>query len=108
MSNKDKDVDIKNRTYYFFNDFINIKNFDPNNIRVDETSYKNIPIYFIRYVMINDSKKVKINSANPLYFFFSKVNRYFKEINKNKYLALLTTNEKKLKDMKNFGVKSEI
>ena len=51
--------------------------------------------------MINDSKKVKINSANPL-------NRYFKEINKNKYLALVTTTEKKLKDMKNFGVKSEI
>ena len=108
ISNKDKDVDIKNRIYYFFNDTINIKNSDPNNIRVDETSYKNIPIYFIRYVMINDSKKVKINSTNPLYFFFSKVNRYFKEINKNKYLALLTTNEKKLKDMKNFGVKSEI
>ena len=72
MSNKDKDVDIKNRTYYFFNDIINIKNFDPNNIRVDETSYKNIPIYYIRYVMINDSKKVKINSANPLYFFSAK------------------------------------
>ena len=101
MSNKDKDVDIKNRTYYFFNDFINIKNFDRNNITVDETSYKNILIYYIGYVMINDSKKVKINSANPL-------NRYFKEINKNKYLALVTTTEKKLKDMKNFGVKSEI
>ena len=72
ISNKDKDVDIKNRIYYFFNDTINIKNSDPNNIRVDETSYKNIPIYYIRYVMINDSKKVKINSANPSYFFSAK------------------------------------
>ena len=33
MSNKVKDIDIKNRTYYFSNDIINIKNFDPNNIR---------------------------------------------------------------------------
>ena len=29
MSNKVKDIDIKNGTYYFFNDIINIKNFDP-------------------------------------------------------------------------------
>ena len=33
MSNKVKDVNIKNQTYYFFNDIINIKNFDPNNIK---------------------------------------------------------------------------
>ena len=44
MSNKVKDVDIKNRTYYFFNDMINIKNFDLNNIKLDGESYKNILI----------------------------------------------------------------
>ena len=44
MSNKVKDVDIKNRTYYFFNDMINIKNFDLNNIKLDEEPYKNILI----------------------------------------------------------------
>ena len=32
MSNKFKYIDIKNHTYYFFNDIINIKMFDPNNI----------------------------------------------------------------------------
>ena len=47
MSNKIKDIDIKNRTYYFFNDIINIKNFNPNNIKIDEKSYKNILIYYI-------------------------------------------------------------
>ena len=44
MSNKVRDVDIKNRTYYFFNDMINIENFDLNNIKLDEESYKNILI----------------------------------------------------------------
>ena len=39
MSNKVKDIDMKNRTYYFFNDTINIKNFDPDNIKIDEESY---------------------------------------------------------------------
>ena len=33
MSNKVKDIDIKNRIYYFFNDIINTKNFDPNQNR---------------------------------------------------------------------------
>ena len=45
MSYKVKDIDIKNRIYYFFNDIINIKNFDPNNIELDEKSNKNILIY---------------------------------------------------------------
>ena len=44
MSNKVKDIDIKNCTDYFFNDIINIKKFDPNNIKIDEKSYKDILI----------------------------------------------------------------
>ena len=45
MSNKLKDIDIKNPIYYFFNDIINTKNFDPNNIKIHEKSYKNILVY---------------------------------------------------------------
>ena len=52
MSNKFKDIGIKNHTYYFFNDIINIKNFDPNNITIDEKSYKNILLYYIGYMTI--------------------------------------------------------
>ena len=85
MSNKIKDIDIKNHTYYFFDDIINIKNFDPNNIQIDEKSYKNILIYYIGYVTIKDSKHLKINSVNPLYLIFGKVNGYFEEIKKSKY-----------------------
>ena len=52
MSNKFKD--IKNRTYHFFNDVINIENFDPNNIKIDERSYKDILTYYIGYVTIKE------------------------------------------------------
>ena len=45
MSNKFKDMSIKNTTYYFFNDIVNIDNFDSNNIKIDEKSYKNILNY---------------------------------------------------------------
>ena len=54
MSNKVKDIDIKNHTHYFFNDIINIKDFDPNNIKINGKSYKNIFIYYIGYVTIKE------------------------------------------------------
>ena len=47
--------------------------------------------------MIKDSKYIKINSVNPLYLIFSKVNGYFEEINGNKYLTLVPINENKEK-----------
>ena len=56
MSNKFKDISIKNHKYYFF-DIININFFDPNNMKIDEKSYKNILIYYIGYVTIKDSYK---------------------------------------------------
>ena len=67
MSNKVKYIDMKNRSYYFFTDVLNIKSFDANNIKTDEKSHKNIFIYFIKYVTIKGSKNIKINSVNPLY-----------------------------------------
>ena len=62
-----------------------------NNIKIDGKSCKNILIYYIGYITIKDSKYVKINSLNPLYLIFSTVNKYFEEINKNKYLMLVPT-----------------
>ena len=97
MSKKVKDIDIKNWTYYFLDDFINIKNFDLNNIKIDEKLHKNVLIYDIGYVTIKDSEYVKINSANSLYLIFKKVNGYFEEINGNKYLTLVPNNENKQK-----------
>ena len=40
-----KEINIKNQAYYFFNDIINIKNFDSNLLKIDKNSYKNIAIY---------------------------------------------------------------
>ena len=77
MSNKVKEIDTKNQTYYFFDYIINIKNFNPNHIKIDQKSYKNILIYYIGYVMTKDSKYKKINSVSHLYLIFNKVNGYF-------------------------------
>ena len=45
MSNKIEDISIKTHIYYFFNEIINIKNFDLNNINLDGKSCKNVLIY---------------------------------------------------------------
>ena len=47
---------------------------------------------------IKYSKYVKINSVNPLYLITNKVNGYFEEVNKSKYLTLVPTNESKEKN----------
>ena len=55
-----------------------MKDFDPNNIKVDGKSYENILIYYIEYLTIK--KDLKIYSVNPLYLIFSKVNGYLKKL----------------------------
>ena len=66
-----------------------------NKIKLDEKSYKNILIYEIGYVTMKNSKYIKINNVNFLFLIISKVNEYFEEINKNKYLTPVPTNETK-------------
>ena len=46
---------------------------------------------------VKDSKYVKLYSVNPLYLIYNKVIGYFEEINENKYLTLVRTNESKEK-----------
>ena len=90
-----KEINIKNRTYYFFDDMINIANFDPNLLKIDKKSYKNIDIYYIRYIIMNDSDHVKINSVNPLYLIIDEVDGHFEEKTGNKYLILDSTDKSK-------------
>ena len=47
MNNQLKEIDIKNCTYYFFDNMVNIKNIDPNEIKIDEKSCKNILMYYL-------------------------------------------------------------
>ena len=76
-----KQINIKNRTYYFFDDTINIKNFDPNLLKIDKKLYRNIGIYCIGYITVKDFNYVKINNVNPLYLIISEVDGYIEESN---------------------------
>ena len=52
------------------NDTIYMKKFYPNNIEIDEKSYKNILIYYTRYVRLKDLKYLKIYSLNSFVAYF--------------------------------------
>ena len=47
-----KKINIKNRTYYFYNDIMDLKDFEPNLLKIDKKSYKNSDIYYIGYITI--------------------------------------------------------
>ena len=91
-----KQITIKNRTYYFFNDMINIEDFDSGLLKVDKKSFKNIDIYYIGNITI---KKIddcdNIHSVNPLYLIIGKVDGFIEEKNGSKYLVFDFTDKNK-------------
>ena len=74
-----KEISIKNRTYYFFNDVI--KNFDSNLLKMDKNSYKDTGIHYIAYITVrNTGDYESIHSANPFYFIIiGKIDGYIGE-----------------------------
>ena len=72
INGKDKKINVKNLTCYFIDDIINIKTFDQNLLKIDKRSYKNIDIYYIGYITMNDSDYIKIDSVNTCTSLFKK------------------------------------
>ena len=85
-----KQIDIRNRAYYFYDDMINIKNFD------------------VRLLKIHDCEN--IYSVNPFYLLINHANEYIEENRVNKYLIFNST-EKNKELLKNYiwnGIRDKI
>ena len=67
-----KEINIKNHTYWFFNDIVSIEDFDSNLPKVDKKSQKNIDIYYILYSFYDITRKSfsDYNSINSKSFVF--------------------------------------
>ena len=90
-------INIKNRTYYFYNDIIDLENVKSNLLKIHKMSYKNIFIYNIGYITIKKIDDYKnINSVNLLYWRSNHANGYIKEESVNKYLIFDSTDENKV------------
>ena len=75
-----KQINIKNRTYYFYNDIINLDEFDGSKIKVDKKDFNDIDIYYLGY---EHKEKISecdvIHSVNPLYLRIADINGQFKK-----------------------------
>ena len=75
-----KQINIKNQTYNFYSDKINIKDFESNLLKIDKKSYKNIGIYNIGYIAIKNIDDCEnIYSVNPLYLLVNHASGYIEE-----------------------------
>ena len=91
-----KQINIKNRTYYFYNDRIDLKDFDAKLLQIDKKDYKEIDTYYIDFVTV---KKIvncnNINSVNLVYLMIDEMTGHLEEKNENKYLVLDDVDESK-------------
>ena len=85
-----RQLNIKNKTYYFYNDLINIKNFNINNLKLDKKGVLGNDVYYIGYI----TKKPQwyVNSVNPLYLITNRIKGHFEEVNGDKYLIINSEN----------------
>ena len=91
-----KQTNIKNRTYYFYSDIIDLKNSDARLLKIDKKQYKNIDVYYLGYITI---KKIdyyeNIYSVNLLYLRIGNASGYIEEKIGNKYLSFDSVDENK-------------
>ena len=109
-----KQIEIKNGTYYFYNDMMNLQHFESNLLKIDKKHYKVINIYYIGYITIKKMDDCeKIHSINPLYLLVNHESGCIQEKNGNKYFIFydsLNGNKGLLKNYADVwdGIKNEI
>ena len=79
-NNELKEIDIKNRTCYYFDDIIEIEDFDLDNILIDEKSYQNILVYNSSYKSLIHPKVLRIR--------FDKIDGFIRVYYGTRYLVL--------------------
>ena len=92
-----KQINIKNRSYYFYSDIIDLKDFEPNLLKIDKRSYKNIDIYYIGYITIKTIDNYEsIYNVNPLFMCINHTSGYIERKNENEYLIFDSVDENKV------------
>ena len=100
-----KQFNIKNRTYYFYNDLINIRDSDARLLKLDTKISMGLDIYYIGYV--TKISELNVNIVKPLYLMINRIDGFIEEKTGDKYLNIADTdrNSEVLKNMQKFGMK---
>ena len=98
-----KPINIKKRTYYFYNDIINLDEFVESKIKFDKKDFNDIDIYYLGY---EHKKKISkcdvINSVNPLYLRIVDINGQFEKGKDDAWYLIISDDDdvfKKLVDI---------
>ena len=85
-----RQINIKSKTYYFYNDLINIKKFNNNKSKLDKKGVLGNDVYHVGYI----AKKTQwnVNSVNPLYLMINRIKGHFEEVIGYKYLVISSEN----------------
>ena len=84
-----RQLNIEGRTFYFYNDLINIKNFNSNNLKLDKKGVLGNDDYYIGY--ITKKPQWNVNSVNPLYLMINRIKDHFEKV--DGYIYLIITSE---------------
>ena len=87
-----RQLNIEDRSGYFFSDMININDFNPSLLNIDEVSSKNydeLITYDIKYIK-------NLNRLNTLYLVFNNLDRIFRKSGKDKYFIFSQTEKSKI------------
>ena len=85
-----RQLNNEGRTYYFYNDLINIKNFNSNNLKLEKKSLLGNSVYYIG--CITKKPQWNVNSVNPSYLMISRIKGHFEEVDGDKYLIISSEN----------------
>ena len=86
-----RQLNIKGRTYYFYNDLINIKNFNNNNLKLGKKGVLGNDVYYIGYITKNPQWNT--NSVNTVYLKINKIKGHIEEVDRDKYLIISSEND---------------
>ena len=85
-----RQLNIERKTYYFYNDLIIIKNFNSNNLKLDEKSVLGNDAYYIGY--ITKKPQWNVNRINPLHLMIKRIKGHFEEVDGDQYLIISSEN----------------
>ena len=91
-----KQINIKRRTFYFYNNIVDLKHFETNLLKIDKKHYKEINNYYVGYIKITKIDEYEsIYSVNPVYLRTNHESRFIEEKNGNKKLIFDSVDENK-------------
>ena len=86
-----RQINIKSKTYYFYKDLINIKNFNNNKLKLDKKGVLGNDVYYIGYIT-KKNPRWHVFSVNPLYLMINRIKGHFEEVDGHKYLIISSEN----------------